>query len=58
MNSQKVPQTVEVSKQQYTDMNVDVPTEMQRQITDTHKRCSKRRKHDGNLWCRRQIVVS
>ena len=35
-NSQKVPKTVEVSKQQYTDMNVDVPAEMQRQITVTH----------------------
>ena len=44
MNSQNVPKTVEVSKQQYTDMNVDVPAEMQRQITDTG-----RRKHDGNL---------
>ena len=35
-NSQKVPKTGEVSKQQYTDMNVDVPSEMQRQITVTH----------------------
>ena len=48
-NSQKVPKTVEVSKQQYTDMNVDVPAEMQRQITVTHTWCSGRRKHDGNL---------
>ena len=49
MNSQNVPKTVEVSKQQYTVMNVDVPAEMQRQITDTRRWCSKRRKHDGNL---------
>ena len=42
-NSQKVPKTVEVSKQQYTVMNVDVPAEMQRQITDTRRWCSKRR---------------
>ena len=49
MNSQNVPKTVEVSKQQYTVMNVDVPAEMQRQTTDTRRWCSKRRKHDGNL---------
>ena len=46
MNSQKVPKTVEVSKQQHMDMNVDVPAEMQRQITVTHGRCRKRRKHN------------
>ena len=33
--SQKVPEDVEVSKQPYTDMNVNVPAEMQRQITST-----------------------
>ena len=31
VNSQNVPKNVEVSKQQYTDMSVDVPAEMQRQ---------------------------
>ena len=35
MSSQKVPEDVEVSKQPYTDMNVNVPAEMQRQITST-----------------------
>ena len=38
MNSQKVPKVVEVPKQQYTDMNVDEPAEMQRQITSTHRK--------------------
>ena len=37
MNSLKVPKTVEVSKQQYTDMDVDVPAEMQRQITSKQR---------------------
>ena len=54
VNSQNVPKTVEVSKQQYTDKSVDVPTAMQRQVTITHRLCSKLRKHDWNLWCRRQ----
>ena len=46
VNSQNVPKTVEVSKQQYTDMSVDVPAEMQRQVTITHRRCRQRRKHN------------
>ena len=35
MSSQKVPEDVEVSKQPYTDMNANVPAEMQRQFTST-----------------------
>ena len=38
MNSQKVPKVVEVPKQKYTDMNVDGPAEMQRQVTSTHRK--------------------
>ena len=38
MNSQKVPKVVEVPKQQYTDLNVDAPAEMERQITSTHRK--------------------
>ena len=38
MNSQKVPKVVEVPKQQYMDLSVDEPAEMQRQITSTHRK--------------------
>ena len=44
MDSQNVPKAVEVSQQHNTDMNVDVPAEMQRQITSTHRWCRKQRK--------------
>ena len=44
MNTQKVPKAVEVPEEQYTDMNVDVPAVMQRQITSTHR------------WCRKQTT--
>ena len=42
MNSQKVPKVVEVPKQQFTDLNVDEPAEMQRQITSTHRKTGSR----------------
>ena len=38
MNSQKVPKVVEVPKQQFRNLNVDEPAEMQRQITSTHRK--------------------
>ena len=45
--SQKVQQITEVSHQQYMDMNVDVPAEMQCQNTATRRHCRRLRKHNG-----------